>query len=71
MAGPQSLSVTRITAFEATDMPQLLPHPVSVKSKTTLSPWSKEFAKPPDAVSEALVEVGATESEVPGIFTGT
>src|SRR5438309_930861 len=64
VAVPQSLSVTRITAFAAMDM-------ASLKSTKILSPASSVFAKPPDEVSVADDEVGGVVSPVPGMFTGT
>src|SRR5439155_4427411 len=60
IAGPQSLSVTRITAFEA----MLI---CSLKPMVTLSPLSSVFERPPDdGVMLVLVEVGGIASPVPG-----
>ena len=51
VAGPQSLSVRRMRAFTSTAIAWL-------KSMITLSPKSRVFAKPADAVSTADVESG-------------
>ena len=73
VAGPQSLSVTRMTAFAATIMAQALPHPVSTNSKTRRSPWSSAFAKPVLALIVADDETGLTVSggAPPVTVTGT
>src|SRR5437867_3387416 len=67
VAGPQSLSVTRIVAVGETDMPHVVPHEpspvlVSVKSISTWSPWSSVLANPPVTVSVAVCDVGRTLS---------
>ena len=59
---PQSLSVTRTIAFAAIDISLL-------KSMMILSPPSSVLAKPPEALSDAKVEIGAFTSGVPGILT--
>ena len=63
VAVPQSLSVTRMTAFEA----MLI---CSLKPMKTLSPVSSVFDRPPDdGVMLVLVDVGGVASEVPGMLT--
>src|SRR2546425_3479091 len=61
VAGPQSLSVSRIVAVDEMDIPQTV-QPVSRNKMTNLSPWSTVFAKPPEAVSSARSDVGAVGS---------
>src|SRR2546430_6059920 len=71
VAGPQSLSVTRITALPASET-------ATLKSIVTLSPASRIVAKPPDDVRIAEVEIGPPLAEAgsmrrscdPGRFQG-
>src|SRR5439155_17615961 len=61
--GPQSLSVTRMTAFAAIDIAQVAPQPVSAKSMTIRSPGSSWYANPPGGpTAVADVEVGRVTS---------
>ena len=61
---PQSLSVTRITEFDA----MLI---CSLKPSDNLSQLSSVFARQPDdGVMLVLVDVGGVASEVPGMLTG-
>ena len=63
VAVPQSLSVTRMTAFDA----MLI---CSLKPIVTLSPVSSVLERPPeDGVMLVLVDVGGVASEVPGMLT--
>ena len=69
---PQSLSVTRIVAFAATETPQAEPQPASLKMISILSPGSSVFAKPPDEVSTDEVEVRFVGGgAIPVTVTGT
>ena len=62
---PQSLSVTRITAGDASDIDVL-------NVNVIFAPLPRVCAKPlPAAVSVADVDVGGVDTSVPGIFTGT
>ena len=65
---PQSLSVTRIVAFGAIETPQAEPQLRSLNEISILSPWSSTFAKPPDELRIATVDVSVVAAGAPPVM---